>query len=79
MNAVDTAKLSLRCHALDIVQRMEARDSGARRYSASAQGSDARRMAAIAGAFGVDADPLFIDGGTVRALYRDIFYPGSYT
>ena len=65
-------KLSLLRHALEIARRMEAREIGTRSYSPSAQGGDARRIAAIANALGVNADPLFVDGFTAWILYFDI-------
>ena len=71
-DAVADAKLSLVQHALGIVRRMEAREIGTRPYSPSAQGSDARRIAAIAEAFGIDADPLFVDGFTAWSIYFDL-------
>lgn len=68
-SAIADAKLSLVQHALEIARRMEAREIGTRSYSPSAQGCDARRIAAIADAFGIDADPLFVDGFTAWSLY----------
>ena len=69
---VGAAKLSLVRHALDIARRMESREIGTRPYSPSAQGADGRRMAAIAEAFGIDADPLFVDGFTAWSIYFDV-------
>jgi hypothetical protein len=69
---VTVAKLSLMQHALEIARRMEKREIGNRCYFPSSQNADGRRMAAIAEAFDIDADPLFIDGFTAWSVYSEL-------